>query len=117
MLNGVKIIDFTRVLAGPFCTQILADSGAEVTRIERPGPPTDERTWAPFINGEATYFLGLNRGKRSIELNLKNPRAIEICRQLINGADAVVENFSPGTMADLGWAPSAAVWLRLTHAF
>ncbi|NPV27539.1 MAG: CoA transferase [Firmicutes bacterium] len=101
-LEGVKIIDFTRILAGPFCTQILADLGAEIIKIERPGPPSDERTWIPFKEGETTYFLGLNRGKRSIELNFKNPKAIEICKQLIKDADVVVENFSPGTMADFG---------------
>lgn len=101
-LSGTRVVDFSRILAGPFLTQILADMGAEVIKIESPGPADNERTWVPFKNGEATYFMEINRGKRSIELNLKNSEAIEICKKFIKESDIVIENYSPGVMKKFG---------------
>ena len=98
ILEGIKIVDLTRVYTGPFCTQILADMGATIIKIEDAGPASNERTWPPFAPGteEATYFIGLNRGKRSIELNLKKQKAKDIFYKLVNEADVVIENFAPG---------------------
>lgn len=98
ILEGIKIVDLTRVYTGPFCTQILADQGAEVIKIEDVGPNSNERSWPPFAPGteESTYFIGLNRGKRSIELNLKEKKALEIFYSLVKEADIVIENFAPG---------------------
>lgn len=102
-LNGIKIIDFTRVLAGPFCTMNLADMGAEVIKIEHPEFGDDSRIFGPFINGESSYFIYVNRGKKSITLDLKNPIAKEIVFDLIREADVVIENFKPGVMEKLGF--------------
>ena len=98
ILEGIKIVDLTRVFTGPFCTQILADMGAEVIKIEDVGPNSNERSWPPFAEGteEATYFIGLNRGKRSIELNFREDKAKEIFYKLVSEADIVFENFAPG---------------------
>ncbi|NPU83983.1 MAG: CoA transferase [Syntrophaceae bacterium] len=98
LLEGVKVVDLTRVYTGPFCSQILADMGADIVKIEDAGPNTNERSWAPFAPGtqESTYFIGLNRGKKSIELNLKEARAREIFFRLVRDADFVMENYAPG---------------------
>ncbi|MGI6452273.1 MAG: CaiB/BaiF CoA transferase family protein [Syntrophomonadaceae bacterium] len=98
ILDGVKVVDLTRVYTGPFCSQILADMGAEIVKIEDAGPNTNERSWPPFAPGteESTYFIGLNRGKRSIELNLREPTAREIFYNFVSQADFVLENFAPG---------------------
>jgi crotonobetainyl-CoA:carnitine CoA-transferase CaiB-like acyl-CoA transferase len=107
-LDGVTIADFSRVLAGPYATMLLADLGAEVIKVERPGTGDDTRAWGPpFIDGDATYFLGINRNKRSVELDLADPAA----RELAERADVVIENFRPGTMArhDLDHASLSAV--------
>lgn len=103
LLDGIKIVDLTRVYAGPFSSQILGDMGAEIIRVEDGGPNTNERSWPPFIPGtqESTYFIGLNRGKKSIELNLKEPRALEIFYKLTENADIVMENFAPGVATKL----------------
>lgn len=102
-LAGLKILDFSRVLAGPFATQILAELGADVTKIERPRTGDESRTFEPQLpHGESAYFFALNRAKRSITLNLKVPRGQEIARQLVSGADVVLENFLPGEMAKYG---------------
>jgi len=104
ILDGIKIVDLTRVFTGPFCTQILADMGAEIVKIEEVGPNTNERSWPPFAPGteESTYFIGLNRGKRSIELNFREKRAKEIFYKLVSEADIVFENFAPGVADKLG---------------
>ena len=102
-LSGVRVIDLTRVLAGPFCTMSLGDMGAEVIKIEEPGKGDDTRGWPPFVHGEATYFLSVNRNKKSLTLDLKAPDGQEILRRLLAGADVVVENFRPGTMERLGF--------------
>jgi CoA:oxalate CoA-transferase len=101
-LSGVKVIDLTRVLAGPFCTMMLADMGAEVVKIERPKTGDDSRAFGPFLKGESAYFMCLNRNKKSIVLDLKSKEDIEIFKRLIAKADVVVENFRPGTMEKLG---------------
>ncbi|MBR4986027.1 MAG: CoA transferase, partial [Proteobacteria bacterium] len=101
-LEGIRVIDFSRILAGPFCTMMLADLGAEVIKIERPEKGDDSRAYGPFENGESLYFMSVNRGKKSITLNLKNPEALEFLLSLIDTADVVVENFKPGVMDHLG---------------
>ena len=102
-LAGVRVIDLTRVLAGPFCTMSLGDMGAEVIKIEEPGKGDDTRGWPPFVSGEATYFLSVNRSKKSLTLNMKAPEGQEILRTLLATADVVLENFRPGTMERLGF--------------
>lgn len=103
LLDGIKVVDLTRVYAGPFSSQILGDMGAEIIRVEDGGPNTNERSWPPFVPGtkESTYFIGLNRGKKSIELNLKEPRALEIFYKLVKDADIIMENFAPGVAPKL----------------
>ena len=102
-LHGVRVIDMTRVLAGPFCTMSLGDMGAEVIKVEETGKGDDTRGWPPFVHGEATYFLSVNRNKKSLTLDLKAPDGQEILRRLLASADVVVENFRPGTMERLGF--------------
>ncbi len=97
-LQGVKVIDLSRVLAGPFCTMMLADLGADVIKVEIPKRGDDSRQFPPFYKGESVYYINLNRNKRSITLNLKDPRGKELFKKLVEKADVVVENFSPGTM-------------------
>lgn len=102
-LDGIRIVDFTKALAGPYCTMHLADMGAEVIKIEMPGTGDDSRGWGPpFIEGEAAYFLSINRNKKSITLNLKDERAKEIALKLIEKSDIVVESNRPGVMKKLG---------------
>jgi len=101
-LNGIRVLDLTRVLAGPFCSMILADMGAEVIKIEEPGKGDDTRSWPPFVGGEATYFMSVNRNKKSLTLNLKSPAARKIFTDLVKTSDIVLENFRPGTMEKLG---------------
>jgi crotonobetainyl-CoA:carnitine CoA-transferase CaiB-like acyl-CoA transferase len=102
-LSGVRVLDFTRILAGPFATMKLGDMGAEVIKIERPGRGDDTRGWGPpFVDGWSTYFLSLNRNKRSLTLNLKDPRSHEILERLVPTCEVVVQNFRPGTMEELG---------------
>jgi crotonobetainyl-CoA:carnitine CoA-transferase CaiB-like acyl-CoA transferase len=101
-LTGVRVLDLTRVLAGPFCTQTLADMGAEVIKIEEPGKGDDTRRWPPFVGGEATYFLSVNRGKQSVTVNLKAAEGVDLIRRLAARSDVLVENFRPGTMDRLG---------------
>ena len=102
-LAGVRVLDLTRVLAGPFCSMSLGDMGAEVIKVEEPGKGDDTRAWPPFLGGEATYFLSVNRNKKSLTLNLKAPRARRDCsRGWSRTSDVVLENFRPGTMERLG---------------
>ena len=102
-LAGIRVVDLTRVLAGPFCAMALGDMGAEVIKIEEPGKGDDTRGWPPFAGGEATYFMAVNRSKKSLTLNLKAPEGQAILRGLIARADVVLENFRPGTMERLGF--------------
>ncbi|MFE7581412.1 CaiB/BaiF CoA transferase family protein [Streptomyces gardneri] len=102
-LDGIVVADFGRVLAGPYMTMLLADLGADVIKIERPGSGDDTRAWGPpFADGEATYFLGVNRNKRSVSLDLTDPEDLATARAIVDRADVLVENFRPGTMEKLG---------------
>lgn len=102
-LAGVKVLDLTRVLAGPYCTMLLADLGAEVVKIERPDGGDDARQFGPFLpSGESAYFASINRGKKSITLNLKHNADRELLVKLAMRADVLVENFRPGTMEHFG---------------
>ena len=111
-LDGVRVLDLSRVLAGPFCTMNLADLGAEVIKIEVPGRGDDSRGFAPRIPGsdDSGYYYSVNRGKRSITLDLHKSEGAQILRDLVRHADIVVENFSPGTMErfDAGYAELSA---------
>lgn len=111
-LDGVRVIDMTRALAGPYATQMLADAGADVIKIERPGAGDDSRSWGPPFVGEgddraSAYFLSINRGKRSVTLDLKDDAGIAALRELIEDADVLVENFRPGVMERLGLSEEA----------
>lgn len=108
-LEGIKVLDLTRVLAGPFCTMILADMGAEVIKIEQPGKGDDTRQFGPpFKDGESAYFLSINRNKKSVTLDIKSAKGKEILSQLIQRSDVLVENFRPGTLKKLGFDYEAA---------
>src|SRR5687767_15411219 len=98
-LAGVTVVDFSRVLSGPYCTMLLADMGARVIKVEQRGRGDDTRAWGPpFVNGESAYFLSINRNKESLTLDLKHPAAREVLDCLLPRADVLVENFRPGTM-------------------
>uniref|UniRef100_A0A8D0H994 Succinyl-CoA:glutarate-CoA transferase n=1 Tax=Sphenodon punctatus TaxID=8508 RepID=A0A8D0H994_SPHPU len=102
-LKGVKILDLTRVLAGPFATMNLGDLGAEVIKVERPGVGDDTRSWGPpFVGRESVYFLSVNRNKKSIAVNMKNPKGAKIIRELAAVSDVFVENYVPGKLAKMG---------------
>ncbi len=104
-LDGIKVIDLSRALAGPYCTMMLADMGAEVIKVEMPGTGDDSRGWGPpFVEGESAYFMSINRNKKSITLDMKGDKAIEIIMKLIKQSDVLVENFRPGAMERLGLA-------------
>ncbi|RMH58512.1 MAG: CoA transferase [Candidatus Hydrogenedentota bacterium] len=103
VLDGIKVLDLSRILAGPYGTQILADHGADVWKIEIPKKGDDTRHFGPpFLNGESAYFLSVNRNKRSITVNLKTERGVEIVRRLAAKADVVIENFRPGALVKYG---------------
>jgi CoA:oxalate CoA-transferase len=102
LLDGVKVLDLTRVLAGPYCGMMLADMGAEVIKIEVPNKGDDSRRNAPIVNGESAYFMNLNRNKKGITLNLKSEKGKEIFRELAKQSDIVLENYRPGVMEKLG---------------
>ncbi len=102
-LAGLRVVDLTRVLSGPFCSMILADLGAEVIKVETPGEGDTVRAQGAMVDGLSWYFAGFNRNKKSITLNLRDPQAQEILASLIAGADALVENFRPGVMAAMGF--------------
>ena len=104
-LSGIRVVDLTRILAGPYCTQALADAGADVVKVEEPGKGDDTRGWGPpFVEGESCYFLSVNRGKRGLSLNLKEPDGREILWQLVERADVLVENFRPGALDRMGFS-------------
>ncbi|XP_069368461.1 succinate--hydroxymethylglutarate CoA-transferase isoform X3 [Paralichthys olivaceus] len=101
-LEGVRVLDLTRVLAGPFATMILGDLGAEVIKVERPGAGDDTRVWGPpFISSESVYFLSINRNKKSIAVDLKHPQGAKIIKELTSVCDVLVENFLPGKLQQL----------------
>ena len=101
-LEGIKVLDLSRALAGPYCSMMLADMGAEVIKLEMPGRGDDSRAWGPpFKEGESAYFMSVNRNKKSMTLNLKQEKSIEIIHKLIKHSDILLENFRPGTMERL----------------
>lgn len=103
VLEGIRVLDLTRALAGPYCTMLLADYGAEVIKVELPGTGDDTRGWGPpFVKGESAYFLSINRNKKSLTLDMKHPRSKEILERMIKHSDILVENFRPGTADRLG---------------
>ena len=102
-LDGVKVLDLSRVLAGPYCTMVLADYGAEVIKVEAPGQGDDTRQWGPpYAGGESAYYLAINRNKRSLTVNLKRPEGIAIIYRLAARSDVVVENFRTGQAGQMG---------------
>lgn len=106
-LAGIRILDLTRVLAGPYCTTLLWELGAEVLKVEQPGHGDDTRAFPPFVNGESVYFASVNRGKRSLALDLKNADDRAVFERLLERADVLVENFRPGAMDRLGYSYEA----------
>lgn len=103
VLEGVRIVDFSRILAGPYCTMLLGDLGAEIIKIEQPGIGDGARQWGPpWVGEESAYFLSVNRNKRSMTLNLKHERGRQLAMELVASADVLIENFRPGTMQKLG---------------
>jgi len=101
-LSGTRVLDFTHALAGPYCTMLLGDLGADVIKVEPPKGDQSRQWGPPFINGESSYFLSVNRNKRSVVLDLKRTSALRVAERLAVASDVVVENFKPGTMARLG---------------
>jgi crotonobetainyl-CoA:carnitine CoA-transferase CaiB-like acyl-CoA transferase len=102
-LSGIRVLDFSHALAGPYCTMLLADFGAEVFKLESPGGGDMARAWGPpFVGEYASYFLGLNRGKRGLSIDLKKPEGMALCLQIIDRVDVLIENFRPGAMDRLG---------------
>src|SRR5207302_8070474 len=101
-LAGLRVLDLTRVLAGPFATQSLGDLGAEILKIEPPGGGDETRRFPPFLGGESHYFLGINRNKKSLVIDLQQEAGADLLRRLVAGADILVENYRPGVMDRLG---------------
>ena len=100
--QGLRVLDLTRVMSGPFCTAMLADLGAEIIKVEMPGFGEEGRHFAPHVNGESTYFAMLNRGKESVTIDMKTAEGRDLVRRLAEKADVLVENFRPGVMERLG---------------
>jgi crotonobetainyl-CoA:carnitine CoA-transferase CaiB-like acyl-CoA transferase len=118
-LDGITVLDLTRVLSGPYCTMLLGDMGARVIKIEQPGKGDDTRAWGPpFLNGESAYFLSINRNKESVTLDFKHPDGRRILDRLLARSDVLVENFRPGTLAKLAldYQSLAAAHPRLVYA-
>ena len=132
-LKGIKVLDLTRVLAGPTATMLLADLGADVIKVEEPTRGDDTRTWtppqaptpadpasdpAPHLPPESAYFLAVNRNKRSLTVDFKNPRGLEVLKRIVREADVLVENFVPGKLAKLGlgWETCREENPRLVYA-
>ncbi len=102
-LKGLRVVDLTKDFAGPFCTMILSDLGAEVVKVEKPELGDETRNWGPpFVGGESCYFLSLNRGKKSIVLDLKKRDAQKAVQRLVADSDILVESFKPGSLKKLG---------------
>lgn len=117
-LDDIRVVDLTRVLAGPYCTMMLGDLGAEIIKIEQPGRGDESRQWGPpFRAGESAYFMGINRNKRSVTLNLQQPKARDILRDLVRRSDVVIENFKNGTPEGwgLGYAELSAIQPKLIY--
>jgi CoA:oxalate CoA-transferase len=117
-LSGVLVVDLSRILAGPYCTMLMAEMGARVIKVEPPPKGDDAREYGPFRNGKSTYFASVNRGKQSIALDLKTPADRRVFERLLEKADVLVENFRPGTMEKLGygWETLHPQYRRLIYA-
>lgn len=117
-LSGITVVDLSRILAGPYCTLLMAEMGARVIKVEPPKGGDDARAYGPFVNGKSTYFASVNRGKESIALDLKAETDRRIFEKLLEKADVVVENFRPGTMEKLGygWETLHARYPQLIYA-
>jgi CoA:oxalate CoA-transferase len=117
-LSGILVVDLSRILAGPYCTLLMAEMGARVIKVEPPKGGDDARAYGPFVNGKSTYFASVNRGKESIALDLKSDADRKIFEKLLEKADVVVENFRPGTMEKLGygWDTLHAKYPQLIYA-
>jgi formyl-CoA transferase len=118
-LDGIRVLDLTRVLAGPYCTMFLGDLGAEVVKVEQPGVGDDTRGWGPpFTGGESAYFLCVNRNKKSVTIDLKSTEGVALLQRLAERADVLIENFRPGTMErlNLGEKDLRAANPRLIYA-
>lgn len=117
-LEGVRVLDLSRVLAGPFCTMILSDLGAEIIKVELPGTGDDSRAFGPFRNGQSLYFVNVNRGKQSVAIDLKSEAGRKLLVDLAKECDVLVENYRPGTMEKLGlgWDVLKAANPRLIYA-
>lgn len=111
-LAGIRVLDLSRALAGPFCSQMLADMGASVVKIEQPGGDHTRAWGPPFQSGESAYFLSVNRGKRSVVLDLRRPRGAEVLGRLVARSDVLLENFVPGTLDRLGFGYEACRAIR-----
>ncbi len=117
-LSGIVVVDLSRILAGPYCTLLMAEMGARVIKVEPPKGGDDARAYGPFIKGKSTYFASVNRGKESIALDLKSDADKKIFEKLLEKADVLVENFRPGTMEKLGygWETLHAKYPKLIYA-
>ena len=117
-LAGVTVVDLSRILAGPYCTLLMAELGARVIKVETPKTGDDARAYGPFLKGKSAYFMSVNRGKESIALNLKDKGDRAIFEKLLAAADVIVENFRPGTMEKLGygWEQLHAKYPKLIYA-
>ena len=106
----MRVLDFSRILAGPFCTMMLGDLGAEIIKVERPGSGDDTRTWGPpFAGGESAYYLCCNRNKKSIAVDLGQQQGRELATELAKKSDVLIENFTPGLMKRFG----LLIWLLI----
>ncbi len=117
-LSGILVVDLSRILAGPYCTMLMAEMGARVIKVEPPGKGDDAREYGPFVKRSSTYFASINRGKQSIALDLKDPKDRAIFERLLGKADVLVENFRPGTMEKFGygWEALHPRYPRLIYA-
>ncbi len=111
-LEGLLVVDFSRVLAGPFATMMLADLGARVVKVEKPDTGDDSRTFGPFLGEASLYFARVNHGKESVALDLQDPQDLAVARRLVAAADVLVENFRPGVMGRLGLGPADCLALN-----
>ncbi len=100
--EGLKVLDLTRIISGPYCTMLLGDMGADVVKVEKRGEGDTSRTYGPYVNGESMYYYVLNRNKRSLSLDFRSPKGKKLLFELARGADVIIQNFKPGTIAKMG---------------